>query len=77
MKGVHILAFRMVFNGLQNALSVWSLPPLMNIYIYMYLHTQAHIYVFSFMNVFPFLRLGFSPLLSPPDGTAKQKRKLL
>lgn len=71
MKGVHIFAFRMVLNGLQNALSVWSLPHCEHTYIY------THTHVISFMNIFPFLRLGFSSLLSPPDGTMKQKRKLL
>lgn len=77
VKGVHVFAFRMVLSGLQNALSVWSPPPLVNIHRYMYMCIYICMYVISFMNIFLFLRLGFSSLLSPPDGTMKQKRKLL
>lgn len=51
--------------------------PLVNIYMHIYMYLCICMCVISFMNIFLFLRLGFSSLLSPPDGTMKQKRKLL
>lgn len=63
----------MVLNDLQNALSVWSQCE----HIWTHTYTYMSVGVISFMNIFPFLHLGFSSLPSPPDGTVKQKRKLL